>query len=715
MKKLFLSLLSVMLLLPFGARADEGMWLLPLMKKLNIADMKAKGLKLEAEDIYSINKSSLKDAIAIFGGGCTSELISSSGLLLTNHHCGYGAIQQHSSVEHDYLKDGFWAASLSEEIPTPGLKATFVKTITDVTDQIIPHLNDSISEQERNTKVSQLISEIVKKNKPTLKGREIIVKPFFGGNQYIMFEMEVFSDIRMVGAPPSSIGKFGGDTDNWMWPRHTGDFSLFRIYTDKDGNPSDYTAENIPMKPATHLPISLKGVKKGDFAMVLGFPGSTNRYMSSFEVSERLNQSNPIRIKARGIRQDILMEKMQADQAINIKYASKYSGSSNYWKNSIGMNKGIEDLDVIGQKKEIERRFTEWVATTPERTAEYGKALELIKKAVDGRMPYEYVGSYISETLMRGTEVTGLSSRFIPLAIQLDLKEKGMNNSADKLIADLKIASDKFYKDYDKATDKSSAKAMFKLFNEDVKAIDRPEIFGLVSTLFENNTDKTVDYIYDNTMFTSKDKVDAFFANPTSEAIANDPAIVFSKSILSRYRDVLVAASKYNDMFKKGHRLFVKGYTEMDKDVKTFYPDANFTLRMTYGQVLPYLDYDYTTHLSGVIAKEDLKNPYDFTVHPKLKELYKNRDFGRYGKKDVVVAFISDNDITGGNSGSPVINGKGELIGTAFDGNWEAMSGDIAFEPELQRCISVDIRYTLFIIDKFAGCTRLIDEMTIVD
>ena len=714
MKKLLLSLIALMLMTPSIVKADEGMWLLPLMKKLNIVDMKAKGLKLEAEDIYSVNKSSLKDAIAIFGGGCTSELISSQGLLLTNHHCGYGAIQQHSSVQHDYLKDGFWANSFEEEIPTPGLKATFVKEITDVTGEIIPQLNDKMSERERAEKITTLIAEITKKNKPTEAGRNIIIKPFFGGNQYIMFEMEEFSDVRMVGAPPSSIGKFGGDTDNWMWPRHTGDFSLFRIYTDKEGRPAEYNAENIPLKPTKHLPISLKGVKEGDFAMVIGFPGSTNRYMSSYEVAETLNQENPIRIKARGIRQDILMEKMQADQAINIKYASKYSGSSNYWKNSIGMNKGIEDLDVIGQKKEIERRFTEWVEATPERKAEYGKALKLINKAVNGRMPYEYIASYISETLIRGTEVVGFAAKFIDLADQLNMKEAGEKNDVDKIAGELTKTADKFFKDYDMNTDKSSAKAMFKLFNEDVKEINRPEIFGLIATLFDADSDKTVDYIYNNTMFVSKEKLDAFLENPTSAALANDPAIVFTKSIMAQYNKVVKAAAKYNDMFKKGHRLFVKGYTEMDKDVKTFYPDANFTMRMTYGQVLPYLDYDFTTHLSGVIAKEDLNNPYDFTVHPKLKELFKKRDFGKYGKRDVVVAFISDNDITGGNSGSPVINGKGELIGTAFDGNWEAMSGDIAFEPELQRCISVDIRYTLFIIDKFAGCTRLIDEMTIV-
>ncbi len=712
MKKFLLSLFSVLLLLPTVVKADEGMWLLPLMNKLNIGDMKAQGLKLDAEDIYSANQSSLKDAIAIFGGGCTSELISSQGLLLTNHHCGYGSIQQHSSVEHDYLTDGFWANSFEEEIPTPGLKVTFIKKFTDVTEEVLQDVDESMPEQERSRKISQTISKIISQNKPEEAGRYNIIKPFFGGNQYIMIEMEEYNDIRLVGAPPSSIGKFGGDTDNWMWPRHTGDFSLFRVYTDKDGKPAQYAADNIPLAPEKYLPISLKGVKEGDFSMIIGFPGSTNRYMTSYEVEETLTQNNPIRIKVRGIRQDVLMERMKADQEINIKYASKYSGSSNYWKNSIGMNKGIEDLDVVGKKREIEERFTAWVAETPERTAEYGEALGLIQKAVEGRMPYQYVTNYLGETMLTGVEVLNLANSFSALAAQLDLKESGKTNGVADMVETLRATAESFYKDYDLGTDRASATAMFKVFMEDVKALDRPSIYNLISSTF-GDTDAVVAAIYNNSIFVSQEKVEAFLANPTSEALMTDPAVIFAGEVIAKYREMSSSAARYNDMFAKGHRLFIKGLTEMDSD-KTFYPDANFTMRLTYGKVLPYLDYDYTTYLSGVIAKEDPDNAYEFTVHPKLKELYKNKDFGRYGKKDVVVGFISNNDITGGNSGSPVINAKGELIGTAFDGNWEAMSGDIAFEPELQRTISVDIRYTLFIIDKFAGCTRLIDEMTIV-
>ncbi len=710
MKKLTVTLLALLMLMP-QAKADEGMWMLPFIEKLNIVDMKAKGFKLEAEDIYNLNNSSMMDAIPIFGGGCSSELISDQGLLLTNHHCGYGAIQQHSSVEHDYLRDGFWAMSFEEELPTPGLSVKFVKKITDVTDQILPHLTASMSESQRSEKVSELIKKIEKKNKPEGAGRSLLTRPFFGGNQYFMFEIAQYDDVRMVGAPPTSIGKFGGDTDNWMWPRHTGDFSLFRIYTDKDGNPAKYSADNIPMRPTKYLPVSIKGVKEGDFAMVVGFPGSTSRYMTSYEVEETLKQNNPIRIKVRGIRQEVLMEDMKADQKINIQYASKYAGSSNYWKNSIGMNQGIENLDVIAQKAAIEERFRAWIAEDKARKREYGSALSLIEKAVEGRMPYNYINSYIQEALITGVELASFASNFEALARELDKKERGMDNKAAKMIKDLEPKIETFYKNYSQSTDRKSAKAMIKLFMEDVTAINRPTIFAMIERM---GSDKSVDFIYDNSIFADQAKLEAFLQNPDSKTIANDPALSFSRSVNETRNANSIALKSYNDMYTKGHRLFIKGYMEMDSDVKTFASDANFTIRMTYGNVLPYMDYNYTTFLSEVLAKEDPNNPYEFTVHPKLKELYKKRDFGKYGKKDVVVAFISNNDITGGNSGSPVINGNGELIGTAFDGNWEAMSGDIAFEPELQRCISVDIRYTLFIIEKFAGCTRLIDEMTIV-
>ncbi|MFI3315274.1 MAG: S46 family peptidase [Rikenellaceae bacterium] len=710
MKKIFLSVLTL-IMMASSARADEGMWLLPFLKKLNIDDMKAKGLKLEAEDIYSVNNTSLKDAIAIFGGGCTSELISPQGLLLTNHHCGYGSIQQHSSVQNDYLKDGFWAMSFAEEIPTPGLSATFVKEITDVTEQINAKLGTYANESERNSKISQIISQITAENKPNKEGHYVIIKSFFGGNQYIMFEMIRYDDVRMVGAPPSSIGKFGGDTDNWMWPRHTGDFSLFRIYTDKDGNPASYSPNNVPMESKKYLPISIKGVKEGDFTMVLGFPGSTNRYMTSYEVNETLTTNNPVRIKVRGIRQDVLMEDMKADREINIKYANKYASSSNYWKNSIGMNEGIVKLDVEGDKAAIETRFLEWIEADEARKNEYGKALPLIEEAVKNRMPINYVLSYIRESLWTGIELVSLANSYLELATELDKKERGLDNKANAIINSKKSSINAFYKDYSPSTDRKSAKAMFKLFMEDVTAINRPTYFAQVEQMGAENA---VDYMYDNTIFANEETLTAFLNNPSAEVLANDPILTLTRSINEVLKALTSSVSKYNTMAAEGHRLFVKGYTEMDKDVKTFYPDANFTMRMTYGNVLPYMDYDYTTTLSGVIKKEDLNNPYEFTVEPKLKELYKKKDFGNYGKKDVTVGFISNNDITGGNSGSPVINGKGELVGLAFDGNWEAMSGDIAFEPDLQRCISVDIRYVLFIIDKYAGATRLIDEMTII-
>ncbi|MFI3263276.1 MAG: S46 family peptidase [Rikenellaceae bacterium] len=709
MKKLILSVLALITLVS-SAKADEGMWLLHLLKDKNFADMQAKGLKLEAEDIYSVNNASLKDAIAIFGGGCTSELVSPQGLLLTNHHCGYGAIQQHSSVENDYLTNGFWAMNQQEEIPTPGLTVTFIDKITDVTDQINAKLGTPKNEAERNSKIAEIIDQIIEENKSSDEAYYSIIKSFFGGNQFIMFDMIRYSDIRMVGAPPSSIGKFGGDTDNWMWPRHTGDFSMFRVYTDKDGKPAKYDKDNIPMQSKKYLPISTKGVKEGDFTMILGFPGSTSRYMTSYEVNERLTNINPIMIKVRGLRQDVLMEDMKADNEINIKYANKYSSSSNYWKNSIGMNKGIENLNVAGEKAKIEERFLAWVEADSARIAEYGNALPLIKKAVEKRMPLNHVISYTREALWTGVELIPLAHSYTQLAIELDRKEKGLDNKADSLIESSKVSLKAFYKNYSPSTDRKSAKAMFKVFMEDVSPIYRPTYFAQVEPM---GAEKAVDYLYDNTIFATEEKLTSFLENPCAKVIGNDPMIALARSTYTAGTEMRNTVDKYSNMAAEGHRLYVKGYTEMDKDVKAFYPDANFTMRVTYGNVLPYLDYDYTTSLSGVLKKEDPNNPYEFTVEPKLKELYKKKDFGKYGKKDVTVAFISNNDITGGNSGSPVINGKGELVGIAFDGNWEAMSGDIAFEPELQRTISVDIRYVLFVIDKYAGASHLIKEMTI--
>ncbi len=687
MKKL-LFLFAAAALFCTKATADEGMWLLPYLQQLNLADMQAKGLKLSAEAIYSANQNSLKDAIVIFGGGCTGEIVSDQGLILTNHHCGYGAIQQHSSVEHDYLKNGFWARNKAEEIPTPGLQVTFIRRIVDVTDRIIPHLTDGMTEVERADKVAELTDPILEALTEKRPYTSVAIEEFFGGNQYIAFVSETYHDVRMVGAPPSSIGKFGGDTDNWMWPRHTGDFSVFRVYSDSEGRAADYSAENIPYPAPVHLKVSLKGVQEGDFAMIMGFPGSTERYMTTWELDQLMEQDNPNRIFIRGERQEILWDAMSNSDAIRIQYASKYAGSSNYWKNSIGMNRGLTRLHVREQKAAIEDRFRAWVAADASR-AKYAEALPLIEFAVAGRRaPYNDI-QYMQEALLRGVE----------------------------LMTAVGNPSEDFYRDYNAPLDRKVARTMFRLFAENIPAENRPSFYkDIVEGRFNNDYDAFVDWLFDNSVFTSAEKL----AAAIDVQWENDPAVQVRGSIRELYNARVDEYLSYDDAFVRGHRLWIAGLMEMEKD-KVFYPDANFTIRLTYSRVLPYkaadaVNYDYYTTLAGVMEKEDASNPMEFTVPEKLKELYAAQDYGRYGRDGVMpVGFIVDGDITGGNSGSPVLNAEGHLTGLAFDGNWEAMSGDIAFEPELQRCINVDIRYVLFIIDKFAGAGHLIDEMTLVE
>ncbi len=720
MKKLHLLLVCAAVMLVKPLCADEGMWLLPLLEKLNARAMKERGLKLNAEDIYSINKTSLKDAVMIFGGGCTGELISSQGLVLTNHHCGYGAIQQHSSVEHDYLADGFWARTQAEELPTPGLSVVFLDSIADVTNQIVPELNKIDNETDRAKKASELSQKITQSLKKDPRKFRVSITPLFGGNMYYLFVYKVYSDVRMVGAPPSSIGKFGADTDNWMWPRHTGDFSLFRIYADKDGNPAEYSKDNVPYKPKRWLSISLKGIQENDYAMVMGFPGSTQRYMTSWEVTERMDISNDIRIKVRGVRQELMMEDMLADQKVRIQYSSKYAGSSNYWKNSIGMNKALKKLNVVDRKREQEAAFTKWVNANSQRKEKYGEALELIHKAVLGRELPTYASMYLGECLRGGSEIIGFARNFI--TYYESLKKTVKDGRDSMLIARfpvmMKERSVDFYKDYNASTDQKISKAMFKLYAEDVEREDRPDYFQTIKKEYKGDYGKFVDDMFSTSIFVNENKLNAFLDNPSLAVLEKDLAMQMAMSVNNKGIELSQAMAPYSEMFSKGFRLYIAGLQEMNAG-KAMYPDANFTMRLTYGNVKGYEPADaeyfnYVTTLKGVMEKEDPNN-WEFVVPEKLKELYKNKDYGRYAMKngEMPVAFIFNGDITGGNSGSPVLNAKGELIGTAFDGNWEAMSGDIAFESELQRCINVDIRYVLFIIDKYAGATNLINEMTI--
>ena len=715
MKKLLMAAISILLVFNLNVKADEGMWLLSLIQQLNIEKMNEMGCELTAEEIYSVNNTSLKDAIVIFGGGCTGELISDKGLVLTNHHCGYGAIQQHSTPEHNYLDDGFWAMSMEEEIPTPGLAVTFLVRIEDVTDQINEVFTDEMNELERQD-TAYATGKIIAEKATEDTHYDARVQSFYGGNKYYLLVYEKFTDIRMVGAPPSSIGKFGADTDNWMWPRHTGDFSMFRIYADKDNKPAEYSKENVPYKPKHHLPVSIKGIEKNDFAMILGYPGGTDRYMTSWEVENTINLENANRIYIRGIRQEILLEDMLADEAIQIKYASKYSGSSNYWKNSIGMNKALKRLKIVDKKKQEEEAFTKWINENTGRKEKYGEALNLIKTSVEGKKEASHVTQYIIESLFRGTELINIAYNMS--MFQGDLASEN-SEELETTIIEIKEKARDFYKNYNAPTDQKVAKAMFKIFAENVDKKYQPTIFNTIESKYKNDFGKYVDDLFAKSILTDTVKLWAFLEKPSAKKLAKDPAIIASNSIIGKYRELYNEIEPLYADFDKGHRLYVGGIMEMNEG-KPMYPDANFTMRLTYGEILDYfpmdaVHYDYQTTLKGVMEKEDPDN-WEFVVPEKLKELYNNKDFGQYAlpNGEMPVAFLSTNDITGGNSGSPVINGKGELIGTAFDGNWEAMSGDIVFEPELQRTISVDVRYTLFIIDKFAGAKRLIEEMTIV-
>ena len=721
-KRTFLIIAAFLLLSTSFIQAHEGMWIPMLLKKYTIADMQKKGFKLTAEDIYSVNKASMKDAVMIFGGGCTGELISDRGLIITNHHCGFSSIQSHSSLKHDYLTDGFWAMSDEEELPNDGLTVTFLVRMDDVTKQVLKGITDDMPEEARKKLIEAHIKEI--KNQAS-KGNnyKIKVKPFFYGNQYFMFVENVFKDIRLVGAPPSAIGKFGGDTDNWMWPRHTGDFSLFRIYTDKNNQPAEYSEDNVPYKPIKHFPVSLKGVKKDDFTLVFGYPGRTEEYLTSYAVDMIQNKINPERIKIRQSIIDIMSEDMDANPAVRIKYASKYAHVSNYWKKWIGENNGLKRLNAVSKKQKTEKQLTDWIGGSKNRLAKYGNLLPTYKKIYHSYTPYKLAEEYFYEAIW-SLESVKFSSKLAGLL------RKGNNFTSEDIKAVKKYA-DKFFKDYNKETDIKIFRSLVKLYFDNAGKDFQPEIFTFLKPLnhFDINDETAFDLFTDvyfaKTFYLNQDQFNNFiekysYGSESEVKIKNTPAYNFFYDFVNvYYTKILVNTDKYTNRLNSLNRKYMRALMEADTN-KLFYPDANFTLRVAYGNVDTYepkdgVEYEYFTTLKGVIEKD---NPdiYDYKVPARLKELYEKKDYGPYAEDGKMhVCFIASNHTTGGNSGSPVINANGELIGVNFDRNWEGTMSDIMYDPDMCRNITLDIRYALFLIDKFAGDSRLVDEMTIVE
>ncbi len=712
--------------------AEEGMWLPQLLKSLNEVDMHNVGLKLSADDLYNINQSSLKDAIVSFGGFCTGEMISEQGLLLTNHHCGYGQIQKHSDTKNDYLKSGFWAMSKGDELPNEGLTASFLINIEDVTDLVLDKLEqerlifDSLSSTKetlnktwnRSSSLRKVYNEIVSE-KTSETHYNARVKSFFGGNEFYLFTYETFKDVRLVGAPPNSIGAFGGDTDNWMWPRHTGDFALFRVYCGPDGKPAEYAIENVPYKPKHHLPIQLDGVKNNDFTMIFGYPGSTNRFLTSFGVKEALNLTNPTIVKIRDAKINIIKPAMDSDIKTKIKYAAKYARISNYWKYYIGQSKGLRRMKVYEKKLDLENKFNNWCVKDSLRNKKYGSALQIIENAYSENEKIAISRTFLNEGVFSGAEIMYFSLK-MHRAINRLPKESEMRESA---LRKIRVDANNFYKNFNAEIDQKLFASMLELYYYNVPKNQHPDVFQTIERqlfgikkldfkFYANNS-------FNRSIFSSKDKFFNFLKNPLIINIEKDPIYKTINSIYSYYlENIYEKRQKINNSLFEGQKLFIQGLREMMPENK-FYPDANSTMRLTYGSVADYspgnaIHYNYFTTIEGIIEKEDTTND-EFLVHEKLKSLYNEKDYGKYvdDNGSLRVNFISNNDITGGNSGSPVINAHGELVGTAFDGNWEAMSGDIAFENAVQRTISVDIRYVLFIIDKFANAGYLIDEMTI--
>ena len=709
MKKLW----AVLLLLVTSGQvfADEGMWVLKELNKQNLERMKELGFTPSYEQLYSETDPCVANAVVIFGGGCSGITVSNEGLIFTNHHCGFGSIQQLSSVEHDYLKDGFVSQSKEEELPVPGLTVRYLRETVDVSDRINSQIA-SIKEEHLRLAAADSIGQAMADSVGNTEFQAADVVPFYNNNKYFLIVYDVFNDVRMVFAPPSSVGKFGGDTDNWMWPRHTGDFSVFRVYAGADNKPAAYSKDNKPYQPKYVAEVSLQGYQDKDYAMTIGFPGSTDRYLCSWGVQQRIEDSNKPRIEVRGIKQAIWKDAMLKSDEVRIKYASKYAGSSNYWKNSIGMNKGLTNLKVIDRKREEEAAFAAWVAQDAKRKEVYGDVLNLLEKGYTSSSEYKKISTYLGEAFLSGAEIVKLARMIQSVDV------KGSTPEEIDIFLEDNIKS--FFKDYDASLDRKVLAAMMKIVKERVPAENLPDIYKKVDKKYKGDYEKYAADVFKKTSILSYDNIASMLKDPKKYAkLKKDPAAELSLSVLiSLFELQQLTGDSYYDI-AKGERLYFAGLKEMHPE-KAFASDANFTMRVSYGSIGGYRPYDaawydYYTTQKGIFEKENPESD-EFWVQPEILNLIRSKDFGQYANKDgeLQLCFLSNNDITGGNSGSPVFDKNARLIGLAFDGNWEAMSGDIAFEPDLQRTISVDIRYVLYMIDKWGKCPRLIEELKLV-
>lgn len=703
-----ISIFFVSLILVLGAKADEGMWLLKELNKQSAAMMKELGFTFPIDSIYSESNPSLKDAVVIFGGGCTGVAVSQQGLIFTNHHCGYGNIQKLSSLEHDYLKDGFASHSFDEEIPAPGLTVSFLDKTEDITKYVTSTLKKGDDEMTRYTKIDSLSKEYLKKYKDEPFVRAQIV-PFYSENKYYLVTYNVFQDVRMVFTPPSSVGKFGGETDNWMWPRHTGDFSVFRVYANSDNKPSEYSENNKPYNPKYSVPVSLKGYEDHDYAMTIGYPGRTQRYMVSWGITQMVESEHKPRIAVRGIKQDIWKQAMNADDATRIKYASKYAGSSNYWKNAMGMNEAIANLGVIEDKQILESEFAEWVSKKKDRKEKYGNTLLLLEEGYTNSMLPVELMTYFIETFYNGIEIIRMANTYTAV----------LNSEDTEKSESIKKRMTNAYKDYDPSLDKKVVAALMAHYADKVPAEYLPSIYTKINDEFDGDYNQYAEWLFRNTKIAALESGQELIALEDKDIILSDPALELLTSVAPIFEQLSKTIKENATNVSQGSREFMAGLMEMNPK-KAFSPDANFTQRLSYGSIGGYspsdaIWYDYYSTTLGILEKAIEGDP-EFGVQNYILEQIAEGDFGQYADKDgsMKVNFLSNNDITGGNSGSPVFNGQAQLIGLAFDGNWEALSGDIVFNAELQRCINVDIRYVLYMIDKVMKCPRLIEELKVV-